>query len=209
MLYISNKGLLHGYSNKENTIAVIENAIKEGYYVVIDVMLNKKTDNRVVLCLGDVVPLEEIFMEWLNTNKHRLILRVRDFFTASSVMEHLNNSIDIVFSSADTFTFSLQGKMFLKQGGRIPCPYGILSCPEFFTLDFGGFHKIQCAGILSSFIGDIRKLAENDGENVKEKLPVIAESESEKNENDEEGDDEDINDFIKKCLKNENYVYKD
>tara|TARA_A100001011_G_scaffold399975_1_gene511441 strand:+ start:4264 stop:4809 length:546 start_codon:yes stop_codon:yes gene_type:complete len=147
-ILISNRGNLYNIdSDLENTPIYIEKALKEGFFVVIDILLVGKKN----LALGINQPLHHISLEYIKNSK--IIVRTNNINTLEFL---INNQVHCFLD--DNFNTSLTTAGFIWSTHKLNLSKRcIFNMPEWIlnNKDIKQLEQLPCAGICSNIIGVI------------------------------------------------------
>jgi hypothetical protein len=149
MNYISHRGNINGkIVEKENSTEYIDEAIKLGYDVEIDVwMIND------ILYLGHDEPQYEIEIEWLEDRIDELWIHCKNF-EALCYFQSTFFSFAYFWHQNDDFTFTKNGYIWTYPGKKLEYS-SICVLPE--TVNYTDEELEICAGICSDYIEDYKK----------------------------------------------------
>jgi hypothetical protein len=141
MILISHRGNINGrIKNNENKPDYIENAIKLGYNVEIDIWVIEGT-----FYLGHDEPQYKIILDWLSERKDKLWIHCKNI-SAIEVFNFIPGMYNYFWHQEDTIT--LTSKNFIwAYPGKQPINRSIAVMPELFNDDLD-----SCLGICSDYI---------------------------------------------------------
>jgi len=141
MKLISHRGNIDKIDpSKENTIAYIDNAIKLGYDVEIDL---RYIGNQ--LFLGHDNPAEEIDFRWIHDNKDLLWLHCKTIDT----LIFLKDNFNCFYHTSEDYVLTSKGFIWTYSGIKLyPGVIAVLPENQNYSLD----ELYECCGICSDFI---------------------------------------------------------
>lgn len=149
MRLISHRGNLNGRSEgKENDPAYIDNAIKLGYDVEIDLWYHQQK-----FWLGHDEPMCKTDINWLIDRKHNLWVHCKDLITIDMLryfQQKMLVDLNYFFHNTDDCTLTSKGYLWVFPGKQ-PVKDSIAVLPEKFNNDLS-----KCVGICSDHIVDYR-----------------------------------------------------
>ena len=141
---IAHRGNINGKSSKENSPLYIDNAIKKGFDVEIDIWYYNEE-----LKLGHDYPKYRIDFEWIIERKESLWVHCKNVLSAEYLS--LNpKDINFFFHENDKLTITSKGYLWVFPGEQ-PVKNSIAVMPEIKNDDIDG-----CLGVCSDFITKYR-----------------------------------------------------
>jgi len=146
-LLISHRGNINGINKKlENTPEYIKNTLDKGYYVMVDVFLVGER----FLAMGCESPEHGINVDFLKNE--RIIAKARSIECFDFL---LTNQIHTFYHDHDACSLTSGGLIWTRPGSNITqrC---IFNMPEWIMSDITEIKDINCAGICSDKIEEIK-----------------------------------------------------
>ena len=142
MILISHRGNLEGKTNVENHPKRIDDVIKFGFDVEIDLRFS---DNA--LFLGHDEPQYKIDLDWLLERKNNLWVHCKDLISVEYLVNSKSKSeLNFFFHDIDLCTITSKGYIWVLPGHQ-PIKSSISVMPEINKEEI-----FQCIGICSDFI---------------------------------------------------------
>jgi len=153
MIFIAHRGLITGPDiEKENKVATIDFAIKEGFDVEVDLWV---LDNK--LYFGhDLKDIEKISFEYISERKKSLWIHAKNS-EALRLLSMLDEKEGLHFfwHQEDNYTLTSKNIPWIYPGCQA-MPTGIIVLPEL-VMDTNNIKNMTVKGVCSDYIGAIRE----------------------------------------------------
>lgn len=146
MLLIAHRGNLEGPNReRENQPDYIDEAIKAGYNVMIDVWMNIEDGS---IHLGEDTPLYQINPSFLLKRKGLLWCRARNLEALSFL---LSIEMHVFFHNKDDYALTNQGIVWAAPGRKLD-QNTVCVLPERSTEVYSNFHLSRCHAICTDYV---------------------------------------------------------
>ena len=148
MKFIAHRGNLNGPNEKENHPEYINEAIKRGFHVEIDVWKINDT-----LFLGHDMPQYEIDLNFLNSIREYLYAHAKNI---PALQYLIQNNINCFSHNVDDAVLTLRGEIWTYPG-KLLTSNSICVMPEMYMKDLVLLKNENILGICSDYVGMIKE----------------------------------------------------